>query len=190
MSQHQLQKIGALVASPEKLLSAPTNAPEEIAFATKAAAVLFGSYPAAKAHDPEIFTAQVTRLFLRYSRAVVSEVVQELPTRRDKGWDGLPSMARLTEALDELEGRYARRREREENVDRMFKERDEFDRARNDAPSREEFVAKHPDVAKRLGWVDMEPAKETPDEIMGRLGISKEQWDAIPDSSPPKGQAA
>jgi hypothetical protein len=108
--------------------------------------------------------------------------VRDLPLNRDKGWDGIPSMARIGEALADCEARYARAREREERIARQIAERAEIDRARASAPTREEFAARHPEIAKRLGWVDMEPAQETPEEICARLGITREQWDAIPEA--------
>lgn len=175
-----LQKIGASVASPDRLLARQTRSPEEIAFATKAAAVLFGSYPAAKAHDPEIFTATVTALFLRYPRHVVQEVVRELPLTRDRGWDGIPSPARIREALEIVTDRYEQARMREKRIAGQIAEREEIERARASAPTREEFSVRHPDIAKRLGWVDVAPTKETEEEICARLGITREQWDVIP----------
>lgn len=180
-----LQKIGALVPSPDKLLSLPTNSPAEIAFATKAAAVLFGSYPAAKAHDPEIFTATVTKLFLRYSRQIVLEVVQELPLKREKGWDGIPSMARIHEALDACAERYEQKRLREERVERQMAERRAEDQMRHDALTKEDMAAKYPDIAHRLGWIKAEGEPEhvraTAQSLMSQYGLTQEQWDAIPE---------
>lgn len=149
-----LQKIGALVASPERLLARQTKSPEDIAFATKAAAVLFGSYPAAKAHDPEIFTAAITGLFLRYPREVVNEVVRDLPLERDaKGWDGIPSPARVSEALLAAQGRIDRRAERERLREEQFADREKWERVRASNPTRAEFADIYPDIARRLGWI-------------------------------------
>ena len=130
----------------------------------------------------------MTRLFLRYGRDVVQEVVRDLPLTRDKekGWDGIPSMARIAEALTDAEGRRQRMRERDNRIERQLAERKEYERARADAPTREEFVEKYPDIARRLGLLPpLEKQPEPVEQVIERLGITKEVWDSIPASSTP-----
>jgi hypothetical protein len=123
-----MQTIGALAPSPERLLSEPTNSPQELAFTTMMAAKLFGSYPSAKAHDPEVFTGAVVRLFLSYDRAVVASVVASLPRTPNKDWDGLPSIATITKALDVVADRVAHNRERGARIAKQFAEREDAQR--------------------------------------------------------------
>lgn len=92
------------------------------------AARLFGSYPNAKAHDPEIFTAVVVKLFLQYERQVVAYVVELLPGQKTDKWDGLPSYAVIKEALDNRATRLAIDRERENRIARQLAERAEAER--------------------------------------------------------------
>ena len=126
---------------------------------TKAAAILFGSYPSAKAHDPEIFTYQVTALFLRYPQNVVAEAVRELPLKREKnGWDGIPSMARIREALDEVNLPFLRAKEREERIAAQLADRRREDEERASRPTYAELKAKYPEA-----WVSaQEPAAAQP----------------------------
>lgn len=120
-----MHSLGALAPSLGKLLSEPTHSPQDIAFGTTMAARLVGSYPNARAHDPETFTAQLVRLFVKYDRSVVAYVVESLPGQRSKEWDGLPSLATVTEALNARADRLAREFEREQRMAKQFAERDE-----------------------------------------------------------------
>jgi hypothetical protein len=86
---------------------------------------LIGSYPNARAHDPETFTAQVVRLFLRYDAQVVTHVVETLPSEPLKAWDGLPSLADISKALDAKAFRISMDVEREQRIAQQIAERDE-----------------------------------------------------------------
>lgn len=101
-----------------------------MAFATAAAARLFGSYPNARAHDPEIFTAQVVWLLLRYDRTVVSYIVDNPPATEK--WDGLPSYDTLRRSLDDRAFRIAADRASEDRIARQLSDREADERRRTE----------------------------------------------------------
>lgn len=92
------------------------------------AALLFGCYPNARAHDPEIFTGQIVRLFLQYETETVEYVVDLLPGQKTEKWDGLPSYATIKEALDNRSMRLAINRERESRREWQLQQREEAER--------------------------------------------------------------
>jgi len=102
---------------------------------------LFGSYPNAKAHDQSTFTEAVERLFLDYPPNIVEYAVRVLPRQRNKygSWDGLPSVAQITEILDLEHVRECRNAERQESEKRQLADRRAEDERRKARPSFDEL---------------------------------------------------
>jgi hypothetical protein len=129
----------------------------------KYAKLLLGCYRAGEAADPEVYTGAIIAVLSDYSLDVVRRVVDPrsgMPSRLQ--W--LPTVAEVKRACEEIDGPMRRAREWDRRAKEQIAEREtlflEDGRARKT----------HAQVMAALAAAGL------------REGVSKEQWDAIPNA--------
>lgn len=154
-----LQKIEA---SLQQLVERPSVSEEKLAWATRQAKLLFGSFRKADADDPETFTAGCLRLFTAYSPDVVRYVIDPVTGVPGQS-EWLPSLRKVKEALDARAGQVVNHRAAAE------RERDQLEARRRDEvvrkvrPTLDELREKH-----GPNWSMAPPERETEEAVASR----------------------
>lgn len=148
----------------------------------KAARYLLGCFRTGDANDPEVFISAVIRILRAYPMDIVQKVIDPLdgiPGRQN--W--LPTPHEVKAACDALYLPRLRAEQREKDLQRQLAEREENE-ARGRRPSYQELVDLCAKDGLFIGERRLHRLPGDAAEVKAHLGISDEQWDAIPDSPP------
>lgn len=158
---------------------APMMDKEHAKYAVTRATAMLGFYRKDDAWDPEMFLTGISAVLAKYPREIIEKVTHPA--------DGLPSKlkfpptpAEVKEACEHEMIPIRRRDDHEARERARLRNREpEIDRSKR--ATAEEIKA---DLAKRgfvMGERGRVVAIETPDMVKAKLGITNEQWNAIPD---------
>lgn len=160
------------------LVSASTL--ETLTEAKKGAARLLGCYRTGDANDPEVYISGVVAVLSRFSIEIIRDVTEPamgLPSKLN--W--LPTLAEIRKECEILEGRAARRVYLDKQLREQFASREQ-PAAREERPSYEELRRRCHDVGLMIGPKGSRLPPIDPSKIQAQYGITKEQWDAIPNA--------
>lgn len=151
-------------------------------YATERARTLFGCYRKGDANDPDTYVAAVAAVLSEYPDDTIWTVTDPragLPSK--VGW--LPTVKEVRDACEDHYGPTKRAMEREAAERRQLAERKQLaitdDRPR---PTYEELVADC--QARGLMIGPKKPAVVAIDALLTEYGVSREQFDAMPDLPP------
>ena len=153
---------------------------ETLSEAKKGAARLLGCYRTGDANDPEVYISGVVAVLSRYSIEIIREVTEPatgLPSKSN--W--LPTIAEIRKECDLLEERAKRKVYLARQLEQQFAER-ETPADRQQRPSYEELQRRCHEVGLMIGPKGSRLAPIDVAAFRQKHGISKEQWDAIPDA--------
>lgn len=163
--------------------SQPQESPSESArdqLASERTAIMFGCYRRGEANDPDVYTASVAAVLAEYPAEVIHYVTDPrtgLPSK----CDFLPTVKEVRDAC-ENEMKPARdAMAREVRMRRLIADRGEDELDRSNRPSYEQIREKFAAVGIHIGGKRAAPS-EPVEKAMERLGVTKEQWDAIPNA--------
>lgn len=147
---------------------------------------MLGGYPSLNLHDPETYIASVTALLCGFSWWVGERAIEKVSTESKF----VPSKAEIAEACKHFAPDPSIVHSKPLSV--MIEEatsaaREEKARRLLEPPKQtiEELRAEMRERGFPMGG--KAPHRETADSVKAKLGLSDEQWDAIPDA-PPAGQ--
>jgi hypothetical protein len=147
--------------------------------AKKGAARLLGCYRTGDANDPEIYVSAVISVLVRYPVEIIREVTEPstgLPGKSN--W--LPTVAEVRNECEVLAARERRKIEREQQISEQLEARKQITDQRP-RPTYEELQRRCAEVGLHIGPKGTRLPPVDPVKIMEKHGISKEQWDAMPD---------
>ncbi len=150
--------------------------------AAKLVSRLLGGYPSLNLHDPETYIASVTALLCGFSWWVGERAIEKVSTESKF----VPSKAEVAAACQHFA------------PDRQVRTwGDDWDeRSRKQLAEREAWEALSPAEkqtmeelraemrARGLNMGGVQPHRETPGSVMAKLGLTQEEWDALPDADP------
>lgn len=150
----------------------------------KYAKLLLGCYRMGDANDPEVYTAAIIAILSDYPESIIREVVDPrvgLPSKVQ--W--LPTPKEVKEACDSLH-RHARwLQERDEAIAAQLAERRRIEEVRQLPARRETWEETKADLERRGFTFGRKKKPDFPvDEFLTKHGVSRQQWDAIPDLPP------
>lgn len=144
----------------------------------RAAEILLGCARTGEANDPETYIAGVIRILSQYPIDIVQQVVDPYTGLPGK-CDWLPKHAEIKRACDAI---HLPRKAREAYEERSRKQLEE--RARDEAllPRKQTYEEFKAEMAARGLAVDVtgKPHIDTAEAVKARLGITEEQWNALP----------
>lgn len=153
---------------------------ETLTEAKKGAARLLGCYRTGDANDPEVYIAGVVAVLSRFSIEIIRAVTEPatgLPSKSN--W--LPTIAEIRKECDLLEEREKRKAYLAQQLEQQFAEREKpVDRSTR--PSYEELKRRCHEVGLMIGPKGSHLAPLDVAAFRTRHGITKEQWDAIPNA--------
>jgi hypothetical protein len=147
--------------------------------AKRGAARLLGCYRAGDANDPEIYVAAVISVLVRYPVEIIREVTEPATGLPGKS-NWLPTVAEVRNECEVLDARERRKVERERQIAEQLQARTQITDQRP-RPTYEELQRRCAEVGLMIGPKGSRLPPVDPAEIMKKHGISKEQWDAMPD---------
>lgn len=148
--------------------------------AKKGASRLLGCYRTGDANDPEVYIAGVVAVLSRYSIEIIREVTEPatgLPSKLN--W--LPTLAEIHKECDVLEERAKRKVYLAQQLEQQFAER-ETPVDRSHRPTYEELRARCHEVGLMIGPKGSRLPPLDPSQIQKQYGISKSDWDTIPNA--------
>lgn len=158
----------------------------------KAARRLFGQYRRPEAADPDQFTHDVATIFSGYPVETVEYVLNgntglaanPIPDpKTGQVWKGLPDLADVKKACENHYGPVRRRMQREQQAREQLEERERL--AIADHRSKKTYEELQADCHARglmIGTAKPQPATFDATAFCAEHGISKDQWDAIPNA--------
>lgn len=172
----------AVAQSPQQLTRTLRVSSERLAMSAKHAKLLLGCYRAGDANDPEVYTAAIIAILSDYPEDIQQTVTDPrsgLPSRVQ--W--LPTPKEVKDACEAERRARARAGEWERRSKLQLEERAKIDALH--AQPRETWDQTTESLAAR-GFKFSRKQKTDPGaaEIMARYGISRAQWDLIPDLPP------
>ena len=174
-----MEQIGTVVNQSLSKPSGPWETSPKAQRAAAAAKRLFDFCPPQDvANDPYVFLTGVVELFMAYPVEIFERAVSTV--------DGLPSKhkwaPRISEIKEELERLMLpiRREEERQEREREYRRYREQPVSRTHRPAYEELKADCAEDGLILGG--RASTRESTKEFRERLGISAEQWNAIPDA--------
>lgn len=146
------------------------------------ARTLFGCYRKGDAHDPETYVAAVAAVLSEYPDDTIWTVTDPragLPSK--VGW--LPTVKEVKDACEAHYGPTRRTQEREAAERRQLAEREQL-RITDNRPRKtyEELIADCQAHGLNIG--PKKPTVESIDGFLAEHGVSREQFDALPDLPP------
>lgn len=146
------------------------------------AARLFGHFPPPDVGDPQVLLAGAVKIFASYPESAVEAVCDPLrgiPGRSK--W--APTLSEIRQALEVEVVPMRRAMEREAMERRQIAERKQLAIAHDKPrPTYEELVQQCADVGLQIGKQSKTGGKLAPRDFMERYGVSREQFDAIPNA--------
>jgi hypothetical protein len=142
---------------------------------------MFGCFRRGEANDPEIYTASVASVLAEYPEQVINFVTDPRT--------GLPSrcnfLPTVKEVRDACEHEMAPRRAemaRAARIRAQLEANREAEVDRSSRPSYEDIQRKFADAGIMIGGRQRVGATEPVEKMIERLGVTREQWDAIPEA--------
>lgn len=142
---------------------------------------MFGCYRRGEANNPEVYTASVAAVLAEYPPDVINYVTDPrtgLPSK----CDFLPTVKEIRTACEAEMAPQRAAAAREARLRVQFAEREMTEADRSNRPSYEELQQRCAEVGLHIGGRKAMGPREDPEAIRERMGISKEQWDAIPEA--------
>jgi len=168
-----------------RLSKASNDTLEKLIEAKKGASRLLGCYRTGDANDPETYISAVVSVLSRYEIEIIKTVTEPatgLPAKLK--W--LPSIAEIREECDILAARKRRVIERENQIREQLEARKTL-QITDGRPRKtyEQLQAELAEVGIFIGKDRNGPKAMKVEDFQHKYGITKEQWDAIPNA--PKG---
>lgn len=133
------------------------------------------------ANDPEVYTAAILAILSDYDEGVQQSVVDPrggLPSQVQ--W--LPTPKEVRDYCEIVEARLRREKERDAGIRAQLAERQQLEEFRLLNPPKETWAQTRADLERRgFQFSRKKRVEVTADELMAKHGVSREQWDAIPD---------
>lgn len=149
-------------------------------YAATMAARLFNYFPPPEVGDAEILLSGAVKMFLSFPQEAVEAVcdpVSGLPAMQK--W--APKLSELRQSLDSASIPIYRRQEREKQIQQQLEDRKAIPDLRP-RPTYEELQRRCAEVGLYIGPKGSRLPPVDPVKIRETYGISKEQWDAIPNA--------
>jgi hypothetical protein len=143
---------------------------------------LVGAYPNGQPHDPKGYIGTLARLLCQYPRSIATLCADPIHgvARTTKF---LPSTMEMIAFCEDRVGLLTHTIKRQARIEKQLQERDEWERGPAEPPPRQTIEEFHAEMRDRgLPMGGKAGHKETPASVRAKLGISQEQWDAIPDA--------
>ena len=156
------------------------NMLERLSEAKKGASRLLGCYRTGDANDPEVYISGVVAVLSRYTIEIIREVTEPatgLPSKSN--W--LPTIAEIRTECDLLEERAKPKPYLVKQLEQQFAER-ELPAHRPERPTYEELKRRCHEVGLMIGPKGSRLPPLDPAQIQKQYGISKADWDAIPNA--------
>ena len=167
-----------------------TRLPEMMIYASERARLLFGQYRKGDANDPETYVASIAAILSDYPAETIRYVTDPRSgiaanplsdPETGRVWTGMPDAANVKRAC---ELHYAPTRkliERQAQARQQLEERDQL--AIPDRSKRKTYEQLQVELAEVGIFIGAQNKPINIDEFRAKHGISKEQWDAIPNTS-------
>lgn len=174
-----MEKLSQTVSAPRSTSSVNTS--ERLNEAKIGARRLFGCFRAGDAHDPETYIAAAVSILARYPVEIIRAVTEPTGLPSTSQW--LPTIAEIRNECEVLALRAQRSTERERQIQQQLEARETLQitdgRPR---PTYEELQRRCAEVGLYIGPKGSRLPPVDPAQIQKKYGVSKEQWDAIPNA--------
>jgi hypothetical protein len=150
-------------------------------FAAERAQVLFGCYRKGEANDPETYVAAVAAVLATYPEETIRYVTDPrtgIPAKIN--W--MPNVGEVRQACDDHYGPTRRAIEREASERRQLEERKRLAPPAGPKKTYEEIVQDCRSRGLMIGGGKKAWAAPNITEVCDRLGITREEFDALPDA--------
>ena len=153
---------------------------DRMLFAAERAKVLFSSYRRGDANDPDRYLASIIAVLSEYPEETIRFVTDPRTGIQNRFPDWMPNVPQVKLACEEHYGPTRRAIEREANERRQLAERNTL--AISDNRPRKTYEELIADCqARGLNIGPKKPGVEAIDGFLAEYGVSREQFDAMPD---------
>lgn len=150
---------------------------------------MIGCYPSLSLHDPKIYIAELVTLLTRYSLEIGEKAIEKAKSDNPKFIPSVPEVANACREFNRDDAwNYAQ--QFAANSRQQLLERQEREEADQREPLEHRRRAVERILAEYRSGLSSEQRKtiETPESVMEKYGLSRAQWDALPDAEPGKWQ--
>ena len=153
------------------------------------ASLIFGSFRADQANDPDIYVTAITHLLAQYPPSVGARMSDPKNGLAGKS-KFLPTVSEVREEAERLVEEDARPARRSASIQAQLRERDQYEREgkRESAEKRAEVVERVKNQLRAKGFKfpgdEQRFPRETPATVQAKLGLTPEQFAALPDAPP------